>query len=71
MVIQHKEVYYRLLIWYYDLTRKTIDNYHGWAPNMPEMVTHQPKDGLVTHQRGVLYSLGIWYLVLTQKTNTR
>merc|ERR1712081_125658 len=47
-VVTHlKEVYYRLRILNLDLTHKTnpIDNCLEWSPNIPRMVTHQPKDG--------------------------
>ena len=47
MVTHLKEVYYRLRILNLDLTHKTnpIDNCLEWSPNIPRMVTHQPKDG--------------------------
>ena len=73
MVTNQKEVYYRHKIWHLNLTkftkRKPGNNFHGWSPTIPRMVTHQPR--MVTHQKEVYYSLGILDLDLTHKTNLR
>merc|ERR1712115_588152 len=49
MATSQKEVYYRHKIWHLNLTKftkgKPGNNFHGWSPTIPGMVTHQPKDG--------------------------
>ena len=59
MVPQQREVYYKLGIYYLNLTHKTI-----FIQQLPWMVTNQPQEGPTPK---ACYRLGVWHL--TDKTN--
>ena len=60
-----------IFLWTTTLLTKLIpgENCHGWSPEIPRRVTHQPKDSHPPEERVLL--LRIWHLHFTYKTNTR